>query len=183
VPTSFSINAEDGELLSPSASHQETQKTRLLNVQERAPRPEQIDAFIQDLSSNDAKLVVIVGQGRLLTLKQNVLVDGRNAPLIAVGDPTIVDFDVVGPRHLRIRGQRIGVTDLSIITGDHENLSLEVHCIVDLDLLRAKLRQTFPDALLELTQLREQVVVGGEARSTRQVAQIIQMIKNYLNSA
>ena len=140
------------------------------------------ESFISKLSGNDALFEVIVGQGRLLTLERNIVEPGRPSPLVATGDPTVIDFEIVGPRHIRVTGQRIGVTDLSITPSVGETYNMEVHVVADLDLLSASLRQAFPDATLELAHLREHLIVEGQARDSRQVAQIIQMLTVYLRS-
>lgn len=147
-----------------------------------APAADQRPSFIESLSSHDATLEVTLGQGRLLTLTDDLSVAGRPSPLIATGDPTVIDFEVVGPRHIRITGLRIGATDLSIVTGERKTFTMEVNVVPGLDLLRAKLRATFPDATIELAALRQHVIVEGEARDARQVGQIVEMIEAYLKS-
>ena len=165
-------------------------QTRLLEhadiskLTERGPRPRpEIEAFVKDLSSNDARIEVVVGQGRLLTLRNDLVEPGQPAPLIAIGDPTVLDFQIIDTRHLRLTGQRIGVTDLSIIAADQEVYSFEVAVVVDLTLLEAQLRMSFPEAQLRLAQHREHVIVDGQARDTRQVSQILAMIRAFLDSA
>lgn len=140
------------------------------------------DSFIRSLSANDAFFEVIIGQGRMLTLERDMVEPGQPSPLIATGDPSVIDFEIVGPRHIRITGQRLGVTDLSIVPSVGEAMHLEVHVVADLTFLRARLRQTFPDALLEVSHLREHLVVEGQARDSRQISQIIQLIGLYLES-
>jgi pilus assembly protein CpaC len=141
-----------------------------------------VASFIDSLRGNDAAIEVIVGQGRLLTLKSDIATKDRSA-VVAVGDPTILEFDVLpNPRMLRLIGLRAGVTDLSITTADNQAYSFEVRVVYDLDLLRAQLRQAFPDVSLQLGQVRDHVVVEGEARSSVQVAQILQTIEVYLRS-
>jgi pilus assembly protein CpaC len=151
---------------------------------ERIPPPgrEQLPSFVQSLSAKNGQFEIIVGQGRLLTLTDDLSAVGKPSPVVAVSDPTVVDFDIVGPRHIRINGQRIGATDLSIITGDRESLALEVHVVPDLDILRARLRGAFPDALIELAALRQNIIVEGQARDARQVTQIIELIEAYLEA-
>jgi pilus assembly protein CpaC len=149
----------------------------------RGPRPAQeLKAFAKEVTSNDAQFEVFVGQGRLLTLKADMVDPKKQSPLIATGDPSVIDFEVVGPRQLRITGRRIGVTDLSIVTQDNENYSFEVHVVANLEYLDARLKQLFPDASLQLSHLRDHVVVSGQARDTRQVSQIIDTITAYLTS-
>jgi pilus assembly protein CpaC len=124
----------------------------------------------------------VLGQGRILTIKEEIAVKDKPPPIIAVGDPGILDFAVVGPRQLRLIGQRIGVTDLSLTTADNRTYNFEVHVVPDLHVLRAQLRCIFPDASLRLALLREHIVVEGEARDTAQVARIMETIKAYLVS-
>jgi len=166
--------------LPPRRSHS---RRDLTEITERAPRStKEIEAFAESLAGNDARIKVVVGQGRLLTLRSDLVQPGQTSPLIAVGDPTIVDFQIIDNRHLRVMGQRIGVTDLAIITSDQESYSFEVSVVADLSLLEAQLRESFPDTNLKLSQLRDHVVVEGQARDTRQVAQVLAMMRAFLDS-
>ena len=149
------------------------------------PRPAQgprsVDAFVESLHGNDATFDVLVNQARILTLKQDITA-GPTQPLIAVGDPTILDFTVVNPRQLRIIGRGIGVTDLAITTARNETYTFEIRVLADLTLIQGKLRATFPDASVKLSQIRDHFVVEGEARDPAQIARIIQTITAYLAS-
>lgn len=150
-----------------------------------APQPpmpnRDVHSFLESLRGNDAAFDVVVGQGRVLTTKED-LTAGQNQPLVAVGDPTVIDFTVLNGRQIRITGQRIGATDLSITTADGRTFTFEVRVVADLSLLTGKLKAIFPDASLRLGQLRDHVVVEGEARDTAQVARIIETISAYLTS-
>jgi len=104
-----------------------------------------------------------------------------SAGVIAIGDPTILDFDVLtNPKFLRITGKRAGVTDLTIVTGDAEAISFEIHVLYDMDLIRAQLTRIFPNAQIQLSQLREHIVLEGQARSTAQIAQIEQTLEYFI---
>ncbi len=145
---------------------------------DRAP----VASFIDSLKGTDTALEIIVGQGRLLTTKKDIATK-EGVAVIAVGDPTVVDFEVLpNPRMLRLTGLRAGVTDLSITLANDETYSFEVHVVYDLTLLRAQLRQVFPEADLRLAQIREHIVVEGQARSPAQVTRILQTITAYLSS-
>jgi pilus assembly protein CpaC len=138
-------------------------------------------SFVDSLSINDGAFEVVVGQGRILTLKED-LAKGKNEALIAVGDPTVVDFVVINPRQIRIVGERMGVTDLSVTTAAGRSYNFDVRVVMDLNSLRGQLACVFPDARLKLGQIRDQVVVEGQARDTAQVSQIISTIQNYILS-
>ncbi len=65
-----------------------------------------VGSFVESLKGNDAAFRVVVGQGRLLTLKQKIATEKASA-LIAVGDPSIADFRVLpNPRLIRVLGLR-----------------------------------------------------------------------------
>ena len=167
------------------------------DASERAPRqlpaaPERPDRpaagagsvaeFVEGLTRNDAAFEVLLGQGRILTTKADLAAKGKMAPLLAVGDPTVADFAVVSNRQIRIEGRRIGVTDLSIVTPEGQVYSFEVRVVADLPVLRGQLHALFPGAVVRLTQVRDSVVVEGEARDAVQVARIVEAVQAYLTS-
>src|SRR5262245_46173155 len=86
-------------------------------VPEKQPRPAKgpgsVAEFVDNVSKNDAMFEVIVGQGRILTTKTDFALPGKGRALVAVGDPTVVEFVVLNSRQIRLVGQRVGVTDLS----------------------------------------------------------------------
>jgi pilus assembly protein CpaC len=132
-------------------------------------------SFVDDLSTNDAVFEVTLGQARILTIKEKMKVPA----LVAIGDPSVIDFSVLNNRQIRILGQRIGVTDLSVIAADERAFNFEVRVVIDLDILRGKLIALYPDAQLKLTQVRDHLVVEGQARDATQVARILETIKAY----
>ena len=140
-----------------------------------------MDSFVDSLHGNDATFKVLVNQARILTLKQDITA-GPNRALIAVGDPTILDFTVVNSRQLRLIGKGVGVTDLAITTARNETYTFEIRVLADLTLIQDKLRATFPDASVKLSQIRDHFVVEGEARDQAQISRIIQTITAYLTS-
>jgi pilus assembly protein CpaC len=146
-----------------------------------AEGPEAVASFIDSLTSNDASFEVVVGQGRILTTKEDIAA-GKTPALVAAGDPSIIDYVIVSPRQIRVIGLRIGVTDLAITTSDNRTYSFEVRVVADLTTLRGQLQALFPDARLRLAQVRDHVVVEGQARDTAQVARILETIRAYLLS-
>lgn len=139
-------------------------------------------SFIDSLKGNDAGIEVILGQGRLLTLKSDIANKGQSG-VVAVGDPSVLEFEILpNPRLIRLIGRRPGITDLSITTVDGQTYSFEVHVIYDLEIIRAHLLQYFPDTYLRLGQLRENLVVEGQARNPEQVTQIIKILEDYVAS-
>ena len=141
-----------------------------------------VASFIDSIHKKDAAFSVIVGQARILTLKERVA-DEEGKSVVAIGDPTIADFQPLpNPRLFRVIGMRPGVTDFSFTNANDETVSLEIHVTYDIPLLQARLRQLFPDAYLRLGQLRDHLVVEGQARSNAQVSRILEMLNAYLLS-
>jgi pilus assembly protein CpaC len=159
---------------------------RLATPPQKTPRPAtgpgSIAEFVEGLTQNDAGFEVLVSQGRILTTRVDLGARGKPSALVAVGDPTIADFAIISSRQIRVEGRRIGVTDLSIVTPDNQTYSFEIRVVADLHVLRAQLHCLFPDATLRLTQIRDHVVVEGEARDAAQVARITETIRAYLLS-
>jgi pilus assembly protein CpaC len=158
----------------------------LQKIQVAKPRPAQgpgsVGDFVESLRGNDAAFNVVVGQARILTVKRDITAGGRRQPLIAVADPSVVEFRVLSARQLRITGLRVGVTELSITTAENETYSFEIRVVADLSLLEGKLHEIYPDASIKLAQMREHVVVEGEARDQAQIARIVATIVSYLSS-
>lgn len=154
---------------------------RLEMVPRSSEAADKLAPKLGELKSTDAEFLVPLGQGRILSLRSE-LTEGKEEPLIAIGNPGFIDVAVISPKQLRITGLRVGVTDLSITTGKGENLHYEIRVLADLTLLQRKLRTTFPDASVNLSQVQSHVIVEGEARSQMQVANIIGMVSAYLDT-
>jgi pilus assembly protein CpaC len=152
----------------------------------KSPRPAtgtgSVAEFTESVSQNDAGFEVLVGQGRILTTRVDLAARGKAPALVAIGDPTVADFAVVSARQIRVEGRRIGVTDLSIVTPDNQTYHFEVRVVADLHVLRGQLHCLFPDASLKLTQVRDHVVLEGQARDSAQVARIMETVQAYLVS-
>lgn len=176
------------------------QPIRLPSVPLREPRPAEGDEvnqrwqtevptntppiarFVEPLRGNDAVIPLVVGQARLLTLRTD-LTSERGKGVIAVADPSIVDFDILpNPRLIRLTARRAGVTDLSIVSADGEIYNFEIEVTYDLDLLNAQMKQIYPDLQLRLFQLREHLVVEGQVRSIRQADQVLNTLELILRS-
>ena len=74
------------------------------------------------------------------------------------------------------------MTDLAITTARNETYTFEIRVLADMTLIQDKLRATFPDASVKLSQIRDHFVVEGEARDQAQIYRIIQTITAYLTS-
>jgi Flp pilus assembly secretin CpaC len=74
---------------------------------------------------------------------------------------------------IRLLGRRPGVTDLSITTAESQTFSFEIHVTWDLTMLQIQLKHMFPDAEIRLSQMRDHIVVEGQALQVRIPAIVI----------
>jgi len=155
--------------------------------------PEAARPFVSKQGSTTTTVEVKVGQGRFLTLSQNLSeppersVLGRPGPtpiepFLAIGDPSVADFYLVDQRHIRLIGKRLGTTDLSITTAAGKTFDFEIQVVADLDVLSDQLAVMFPTADLKLFQVREKIAVQGQARDATQVSRIVDTIEAYIQS-
>ena len=161
----------------PAEGPQESWRTQRVG-NERQPTA----AFLDSLSENDAVIKVKLARSKLLTTKEPIAEEGGVA-VIAVSDPSVLDFDVLpDSRMIRLAGQRVGTSDLTFVGVGGQTYSFEVRVVYDLDVLNVRLRELFPDARINLTQIREHIVVEGQARSDAQVDKILDTIRFFLAS-
>ena len=72
------------------------------------PDREPVSNFVESVSGGDAVIEVYVGQSRILSTKAQIA-NQNGIGVIASGDPTVIDFDVLpNPRLIRILGKRVG---------------------------------------------------------------------------
>jgi pilus assembly protein CpaC len=174
----------------PAAPAREQRPMGVVPERKWDPEKDSVAAFVEGVNHSDAAIEVLIGQGRILTLTEKADLAPRTQPqggapvqpVIAVGDPTVIDFNVLNTRQIRLIGRRMGVTDLTVMTPDRQTYTFEVRVVADLHILDAQLHCLFPDAVLKLTQVRDYVVVEGEARDAAQVARILETIRAYLAS-
>jgi pilus assembly protein CpaC len=138
--------------------------------------------LVESVYGTDGGMEVILGQGRLLSLNQRLATEEQDGAIIALGDPSIVDFEVIGLTRIRLTGLRIGTTDLSLTTADGLSRSIEIHVVADLRTLRARLEAVFPDSSVTVTQIADHIILRGQARTAAQAAAIHQMTEVWLKS-
>lgn len=145
-------------------------------------QPRALSDLVDAVYGSDGSLEVVLGQGRLLTLKQRLATEDQDGAIVALGDPSIVDFEVLGLSRIRLIGLRIGTTDLSVTTADGLSRSIEVHVVADLRTLRAQLAAVYPDSSVTVTQIADHLILQGQARSATQAAAIYQTTEAWLKS-
>jgi hypothetical protein len=144
-------------------------------------RFQEASSFIDSLSKNDAMFEVVLGQGRLLVLKEDLIQDNQKKTtepsLVAVGNPDVLEFELVGSRQIRLIGKQIGVTDLVVTKENQKSYSYEIHVVYDLNLVQARIRELMPDAYVRVAQMGKSLVVEGQARDAVQIRQILELVR------
>jgi pilus assembly protein CpaC len=159
--------------------------TQLPWLPTQAPKSaEEISDLIGGLTTQDAGFELKLGEARFLYLRKDLAEAGKPNPVVAVADPRIVAFEILpNPRLLRIWGLRPGTTQFSIVDGDGQTFSFRVVVLYDLKSLQIRLQKLFPDTSIQLSQLREHIIVEGQARSADQIESILAVLRAYLASA
>lgn len=146
------------------------------------PERQPVAGFVDSLKGNDAVVEVYLGRGKILTTRASIARQ-EGLAVIAVSDPTILDFTVLpDSRMIRLTGRRVGVTDLNFVDATGATYSFAVHVLYDLDPLRMRLKQAFPDARVKVSQLREHVIVEGQVNSDAEETKVLDAIRFYLAS-
>lgn len=143
--------------------------------------PDGIDAMF-GLSSIDGEFEVIAAQAKYLHLKRDLARDGKLRPLVAVGHVGVLDVDIINSRLIRVVGRRVGTTDLTIMTDTGEFYALRVHVVYDLETLRGRIAQQFPESRIPLRQSRETIVVSGDARDPIETRNGLRFLGSHLNA-
>ena len=139
-------------------------------------------SFIDTLKGNDARIEVIVGQGRLLTLKKESSV-GKAVALRS--SPWAIRRSWISRscpilRMIRLMGLRPGVTDLSITTPDGQTHAFEVHVVHDLSCC-GPAASGVPRRRNSPGPTARALIVEGQARSINPGgSQIIDTLQAYL---
>jgi pilus assembly protein CpaC len=141
-------------------------------------------SFLGGSEANDGDFELTIGQARILTTREPI---GANTT-IAAGDPGVIDFTLVNARQIRIIGLRSGISDLSISLPDADpnkpwkTYTYLINVVPDLSMLKGRLASLFPDASVKLTQIRQNIVVEGQARDTIQVSRILEVVRAYADT-
>ena len=151
-------------------------------LEERASPPAGGPRLFSSSETQVGRLEVKLGQGKLLILAESLEAAGAGQPTIAVGDPNVADFVVIGTRRVRVIGRRLGVTDLALTTAAGRTESVEVRVVADLLPLEDLLKRSFSTAHVVLQQAAGQVIVEGEARDAHQASRIIETVGRYIQS-
>jgi pilus assembly protein CpaC len=92
---------------------------------------------------------------------------------VAVTDPAIADIKVLTSDQVLIQGLKVGTTDILLWSEDETQvLQKKVNVVLDVEKIRAKLGDLFPQSSLQLSESGENLIIRGSHRSADQAAQL-----------
>lgn len=107
-----------------------------------------------------------------LETSQNIrTVDGFNSEIVTVAAST--------PRRINIRGNRRGMTRLTIVDDVHRRHSVNVIVRRSVGELEHTLKRLYPEASLELVELRDCILVRGRVGDADHVQQIVDIARQF----
>ena len=116
--------------------------------------------------------------------KSAVLNLPAEASEVSVSDPTAVRAVLRTARQIVLIGLRVGSTNVIVFDDNNKQiLNLDVNVRYDLRPLRAALKRSFPDTLIEVDTLLGEVVLTGAASGPGEATEIRNLVRRYLYSA
>ena len=102
---------------------------------------------------------------------------------VTVGNPDVADVTILDPTHLYIFGKRLGSTNVIRLCGKGpcgRNPTIEVEVTHDLDGLKAKLHELFPDEAPKVLSSQGSIVLAGQVSSLQKMDAIYRIAQTFL---
>jgi pilus assembly protein CpaC len=102
-----------------------------------------------------------------------------------VGNPEVADVTILDPTHLYILGKKLGSTNVILLCGKGpcpKNPNIELEVTHDLNGLKAKLHQLFPEEATKVKVLSSQgsIVLAGQVSSLQKMDAILKIAETFL---
>ena len=108
--------------------------------------------------------------------KSSIVALPSDAVRLSVGDPEVADVMMIKPRELYVLGKKTGTTNLMVWTKDGNTTVLDLSVGLDVDHVRAQLRQLMPaEDKLVVDTLGDTVVLGGTVRDLATLQRLLSL--------
>jgi pilus assembly protein CpaC len=108
--------------------------------------------------------------------KSSIVALPSDAVRLSVGDPEVADVMMIKPRELYVLGKKTGTTNLMVWTKDGNTTVLDLSVGLDVDHVRAQLRQLMPaEDKLVVDALGDTVVIGGTVRDLATLQRLLSL--------
>lgn len=139
--------------------------------------PRDVNQMVSNLFSRvqdpEAEISLVVGQTKLLETREALT-------RIAVSNPAVADVDVLNDqpntRAINLYGRSFGTTTITF--WDHQNNPMTFLVRVSLDTLdlEARIKQTFPGAMVHVRQVGPQVILEGQVSDSKTMSDVLQLV-------
>ncbi|WP_161990644.1 type II and III secretion system protein family protein [Candidatus Methylobacter oryzae] len=128
-----------------------------------------------NLSANDSSRVTL-GKASFMTLPSAI-------DHVTVGNPDVADVKILDPTHLYILGKKLGSTNVVLLCGKRNDpcgRNLDVEVTHDLDGLKAKLHELFPNESPKVLSSQGSIVLSGQVSGPQKMDAIYKVAETFL---
>lgn len=139
----------------------------------QGPMPEMRSGSVYyKVQGNGDHIEMIVNTSRILVLEQRI-------PQLQVANPDILDLAPLSPKQVRISAKRPGVTQVDLWGEDKRPYAIDVIVTPDARELIQMLRAKFPKTHLDITPIKDSVLITGYVDRQEDVPTIVQIAEQY----
>lgn len=99
---------------------------------------------------------------------------------VTVGDSSVADVNVLDPSHLHILGKRLGSTNVILLCEKGPCDTIEVEVTHDLNGLKSKLHELFPEEHPKVLSSQGSIVLSGQVSSLQKMDAILKIANTYV---
>ncbi|MFA5017021.1 MAG: type II and III secretion system protein family protein [Methylobacter sp.] len=128
------------------------------------------------LSAGDSASRVTLGKATFISLPSAI--NG-----VTVGNPEVADVKILDPTHLYVLGKKMGSTNVILLCGksnDPCGRNLDVEVTHDLDGLKSKLYELFPDESPKVLSSQGSIVLSGQVSGPQKMDAIYKIAETFL---
>ncbi len=136
--------------------------------------PLEVGDLVEIVGEPAAEVQVIVGRSRIFALK-------RPASRIYIANPAIANIRFLdeepNPRLLDIYGISFGSTTLTLWDEQDRSTSIRLRVTIDTRDLERRLKQVFPGADVQVSQVGPQVILDGQVPDAKTMSEVLQIVQ------
>ncbi len=130
-----------------------------------------------NLSASDSVSRVTLGKASFISLPAAI-------DHVTVGNPEVADVKILDPTHLYILGKKLGSTNVILLCGKRNDpcgRNLDVEVTHDLDGLKAKLHELFPNESPKVLSSQGSIVLSGQVSGPQKMDAILKVAETFLS--
>ncbi len=123
----------------------------------------------------------IDGHLRLTINRSSVVTTKVPYKRVSVGNPDIADVNPIGPQNILVTAKKPGNTQLIVWDDGDRSQVVDVNVAFDVQSLEGELKQMFPNANIQVSQLNGSIALKGTVPSTEVAEQAVAVASPYAN--